>query len=979
MKKKKLIQTVNVCLICVYALYITPVIAIKDTSLSTESSSDDQFIEENSIPIEDDIEKDVIEGADKTDDIIDVEHTTDEENSNSVSDFDSNDNTPPIKENLTIATDQNKEKPDENISNTNMKNNSTDIGKTSDTDTTKKTNIPKSIIPLRNVGNRRIQVKYKGFEGTTGRIIFRDSNGNQSAFIKWDDMKFYSSIIVNSNTHTIDVIPDEDVTHIEITGGELLFVNTYTQNSDTKINYSLSETLPTKNNVTITFTATDPDGIHAIWINGNSDYFISQKGDNSVSFTVNSVATVSKKYFYMVRDKYGNEYFDEISISNIDREGPNLDISKSTHLMTNKNVILKVTASDNISGVKSIEDPDGNINNSDNILYEATENKTYVFKSIDNLGTETIKTITVDNIDKVNPNIKLSPLDTGWVKSESRIKVDISDNNNNGLKLVLPNKAETSKESTIYKANSNGEYAFKVIDIAGNETVETINISNIDDKKPDISVKASKLKDDNTIDINIKVSDFESGLRSIVLPTGDVINKDSATVNIGRNGLYRFEAIDMVGNRKEISITIDSIKVDSNSKDTEAPTINYSLSEKEATNKDVTINILALDNRKVDYIILPNNEKVYGSNAIFIAKNNEDYLFRAVDTSGNISNIDIPITNIDKEAVNVSINQSHLLPDKSIDLEVNVTNKVGSINEIVIDGNENLPIDLPIMNVTKNGHYRATVKDISGNIAIASTEVISIPFTGTDDTSPELDYTLSKETWTNETVNITIYAKDNDKIASILLPDGTSSNSSLAEFKASKNGNYEFTAIDASGNENKIVVAVDNIDIGPLNKDNIVVDVLNKIDTDKALVEIKVIDSLSGIKSITLPNNIIIKDDNISTEIYYGKDFDIVVVDNAGNIHSQSINIPAPITPSEPDNNENTKPDKKPGDSNNDNSSGDSGDTESNSNKPNHKKDKKTSLVDSLDDTSGFKVVITITLLIITVSGLWLLKKKKDN
>lgn len=157
-----------------------------------------------------------------------------------------------------------------------------------------------------------------------------------------------------------------------------------------------------------------------------------------------------------------------------------------------------------------------------------------------------------------------------------------------------------------------------------------------------------------------------------------------------------------------------------------------------------------------------------------------------------------------------------------------------------------------------------------------------------DDINPDIEYSLSETDWTNKSVNISVIATDNVGIKEVVLPDGSIVTDSNIEYIADSNGVYTFKAIDVNGNESVINVPINNID-----KDapSLIVEYDRDTLLEQITLNIKGIDTLSGVREIILPDKTIINGSETNYTIIENGIYELSVVDNAGNTANTSIEI----------------------------------------------------------------------------------------
>lgn len=160
--------------------------------------------------------------------------------------------------------------------------------------------------------------------------------------------------------------------------------------SEAELNLSLDKTEFTNSYVTITAVASDDiSGVKGIYTPDNS--FIASE---SVTFK----AEDNGEYTFMAEDIAGNLTTKTITVSNIDKEKPILNIETLKDLSNNEKVIVEIKATDNLSGIKTITLPNGSTVSKDNIKYTFDKNGTYKILVEDNAGNISIETIKITDI-----------------------------------------------------------------------------------------------------------------------------------------------------------------------------------------------------------------------------------------------------------------------------------------------------------------------------------------------------------------------------------------------------------------------------------------------------------------------------------------------------------------------------------------------------------------------------------------------------
>ncbi|MDS1006697.1 OmpL47-type beta-barrel domain-containing protein, partial [Clostridium sporogenes] len=155
-----------------------------------------------------------------------------------------------------------------------------------------------------------------------------------------------------------------------------------------------------------------------------------------------------------------------------------------------------------------------------------------------------------------------------------------------------------------------------------------------------------------------------------------------------------------------------------------------------------------------------------------------------------------------------------------------------------------------------------------------------------DKEAPKLEVIGNLTEWTNQDVILNASAKDNNKVKSIILPDGKTISSDKADFTVTKNGTYKFIAEDEAGNKTTKEIVIDKIDkeLPTLNLSTSIKGSTNgNVD-----INIDAKDSLSGIKEIKVNGTVITGNKyTVSTNGIYT----VESIDNAGNKISKPIII----------------------------------------------------------------------------------------
>ena len=261
----------------------------------------------------------------------------------------------------------------------------------------------------------------------------------------------------------------------------------------------------------------------------------------------------------------------------IDKVAPTLTLSQDNKEWTSGDVIISATATEGTSGMKNIILPDGSIKTNFPAQYTATANGTYTFSATDVAGNVTTQSIVITNIDKVAPKTPMLSgvtVDTQnkWYTADQHINVGTSNEGSaSGIKEVqykVIAKAngntisnwKTYSTETLISNEGESNVVFRTITNSGALSTEQSVLVKIDKSNPAIKVDDVTLTDSLILgrDYNITTTDAISGVATIILPTGEKLNKSSAHVALTKPGTYVFTVVDNAGRTQDISIVVAS-------------------------------------------------------------------------------------------------------------------------------------------------------------------------------------------------------------------------------------------------------------------------------------------------------------------------------------------------------------------------------------------------------------------------------------
>ncbi|HKL10837.1 MAG TPA: immunoglobulin-like domain-containing protein [Clostridia bacterium] len=286
------------------------------------------------------------------------------------------------------------------------------------------------------------------------------------------------------------------------------------------------------------------------WTNQNFTVSASDEANDGfslVSFNSESHEfTTNGSFTFTATDEAGNTDSEEVTITNIDKTLPSIDVSGTIPTeWTSSSAFVTWSAFDSQS-YGWTELPNGTTSSALSGTYEIEENGSHVFTAVDLAGNTAGKTVSVTKIDKIAPDISIAEYSTEWTNGD--ITVSASDSANDGLSNVLFN-------ATSHEFTTNGSFTFIATDEAGNKDSETVEISKIDKTDPVITIKGDnpyKIDLNETYtDQGASASDDASGL------DGDVTV--SSTVDTAKLGTYSvtYTVNDTAGNWQHAVRTVE--------------------------------------------------------------------------------------------------------------------------------------------------------------------------------------------------------------------------------------------------------------------------------------------------------------------------------------------------------------------------------------------------------------------------------------
>lgn len=337
----------------------------------------------------------------------------------------------------------------------------------------------------------------------------------------------------------------------------------------------------------------------------------------------------------------------------------------------------------------------------------------------------------------------------------------------------------------------------RTVDKAGNTSSESIRIIRIDRTAPSLSVTEQKV-DNTTVRFTVTAMDVSSGIKSIVLPDGNIINNYTAVYEAKTNGKYLFSAIDHVG----LSSSSTKILTDL---DGEPPIITATYDKNNV--QTVTIHISASDtDTGIKSITLPDATVIHADEATYQVIQNGSYEFQAEDNAGNMAKHTVLVSNIDRNKPVLTVDYKEN-PASSLTFNIITSDEDSDIAFITLPDGRIVETDKAEYTISKNGTYTISVTDKANNTTEKTIEIKMI-----DTIQPELK--ISYDHTYQQSVKVNIQAIDRESgIDYVILPDKKILNKDQAEYMIVKNGVYVFEAIDKAGNTSIQTITIENVDI----------------------------------------------------------------------------------------------------------------------------------------------------------------------
>ncbi|RKO61785.1 Ig-like domain repeat protein [Caldibacillus debilis] len=318
---------------------------------------------------------------------------------------------------------------------------------------------------------------------------------------------------------------------------------------------------------------------------------------------------------------------------------------------------------------------------------------------------------------KPTADISYSP--TGWTNGNVTITLNnISDSGGSGYDYTKkPDGSTTTSTSFNYSVSQNGTYSFTIYDKAGNSTVKSVTISNIDKAAPtfETSYSPTGWTNGNVTIVLKNINDTGgSGYDKTRLPDGTYTTNTNVSYTVSDNGSYQFTVYDKAGNSTTKTVIISNI-------DKVKPTAIVSYSTTLPTNGNVVVTVKAEDDRSgVESILLPDGTLVVGDQVSYTVSANGTYDFVVTDKAGNQTVVKAVVSNIDKTPPTLTLTANPTAwTNKPITITASASD-AGGIDRIVLPDGTVVRQTTASITVTQNGTYTFEAYDKVGNRTVKS-------------------------------------------------------------------------------------------------------------------------------------------------------------------------------------------------------------------------------------------------------------------
>ena len=238
---------------------------------------------------------------------------------------------------------------------------------------------------------------------------------------------------------------------------------------------------------TIHVTVDDNGGTEITSVTDQNLNAAALQADGSYLLTV----TEDGSYTITATNKAGKSAYTTVVVSGIDRTPPVVEqptVSYNEN-MTSAQIVLKANDG-NGSGIAKVTASGVEMSLSEgNYILNVTQNGEYAIVVTDKAGNQAQAQVTVNGIDKTNPDIRQTSDNNGW-KQKHEVTFAVTDEGSgiSSVQVTKDGKTITHSEGNGYRftAEENGSYLITATDKAGNSATKTMEIKTVDQTAPTV-------------------------------------------------------------------------------------------------------------------------------------------------------------------------------------------------------------------------------------------------------------------------------------------------------------------------------------------------------------------------------------------------------------------------------------------------------------------------------------------------------------
>ena len=240
-------------------------------------------------------------------------------------------------------------------------------------------------------------------------------------------------------------------------------------------------------NATIRVTVHNNGGTEITSVTDQNLNAAALQADGSYLLTV----TEDGSYTITAINKAGKSAHTTVVVSGIDRTPPVVEqptVSYNEN-MTSGQIVLKANDG-NGSGIAKVTASGVEMSLSEgNYILNVTQNGEYTIVVTDKAGNQAQTQVTVNGIDKTNPDIRQTSDNNGW-KQKHEVTFAVTDEGSgiSSVQVTKDGKTITHSEGNGYRftAEENGSYLITATDKAGNSATKTVEIKTVDQTAPTV-------------------------------------------------------------------------------------------------------------------------------------------------------------------------------------------------------------------------------------------------------------------------------------------------------------------------------------------------------------------------------------------------------------------------------------------------------------------------------------------------------------